>query len=58
MSENQGPFTKEEEEAKRAKALARDPAARWRMIQEMITWCEANMPPEKRRNRPRLPHQK
>ena len=32
-----GPFTKEEEELKRAKALARDPAKRWLMIQEMIT---------------------
>ena len=52
------PTTKAEEEAKRNRMLARDPVKRWKMIQEMITWCEANMPPEKRRNRPRMPHQK
>ncbi len=52
------PFTKEEEERKRAIAMQRDPAKRWRLIQEMITWAEANMKPEHRRNRPRQPHQK
>ncbi|MDD2710884.1 MAG: hypothetical protein PHV34_23135 [Verrucomicrobiae bacterium] len=30
-----------------------DPVARWKQIQEMIAWAEAQLPPEKRRNRPR-----
>lgn len=42
---------KEFEEAKRNRM--QDPVARWKQIQEMITWAEANLPPEKRRNRPR-----
>ena len=49
------PFSKEEEERKRDRVLARDPALRWKLIQEAITWAEANMPPEHRRNRPRQP---
>ena len=30
----------------------------WKIIQETITWAEANMPEHLRRNRPRQPHQK
>jgi hypothetical protein len=44
---------KTEEERKRD--LAYDPVARWLHIQQTITWAEANLPPEKRRNRPRQP---
>ena len=44
---------KAEEERKRE--LAYDPVARWLHIQQTITWAEANLPPEKRRNRPRQP---
>jgi len=44
---------KQIEERKRNQA--HDPVARWKQIQEMITWAEANLPPEKRRNRPRVP---
>ena len=55
---HQPPDRKEEEERKRDIAMQRDPAKRWRLIQEMITWAEANMKPEHRRNRPRQPHQK
>lgn len=40
------------EEAKRERAF--DPRERWRLIQETITWAEANMKPEFRRNRPRV----
>jgi hypothetical protein len=40
-----------QEELKRD--LAYDPVARWKHIQETITWAEANLAPEKRRNRPR-----
>jgi hypothetical protein len=42
---------KAREEAKRNRAY--DPALRWKHIQEMITWAEANLPPHLRRNRPR-----
>jgi hypothetical protein len=42
---------KQQEEKKRWKA--QNPAQRWLQIQEMIAWAEANLPPEKRRNRPR-----
>ena len=42
---------KKEEERKREAAY--DPAARWRHIQQTITWAEANLPPHLRRNRPR-----
>jgi hypothetical protein len=45
---------KEPEERKRDRAY--DPAQRWKHIQETITWAEANLPPELRRNRPRRPH--
>ena len=44
---------KRREEEKRDRAY--DPAERWRQIQETITWAEANLPPEQRRNRPRIP---
>ena len=44
---------KAEEERKRD--LAYDPVARWLHIQQTITWAEANLPLEKRRNRPRQP---
>ena len=40
------------EEEKRERAW--DPVTRWKAIQEMITWAEAQLPPEKRRNRPRV----
>lgn len=45
--------TKKFEETKREAAY--DPVQRWRHIQETITWAEANLPPEQRRNRPRVP---
>lgn len=38
----------------RKRDAASDPVKRWRQIQETITWAEANMPPEHRRNRPRV----
>lgn len=44
---------KRREEEKRERAW--DPAERWRLIQETITWAEAQLPPEQRRNRPRVP---
>jgi hypothetical protein len=43
---------KQREEEKRDRAW--DPVIRWNAIQEMITWAEAQLPPEKRRNRPRI----
>jgi hypothetical protein len=43
---------KAKEELKRERAY--DPALRWKHLQETITWAEANMPPELRRNRPRV----
>jgi hypothetical protein len=43
---------KAREEQKRDRAY--DPVKRWQHIQETITWAEANLPPEKRRNRPRV----
>ncbi len=52
------PLTKEEEERKRDAVLAKNPALRWRLLQEAIAFAEANTPPERRRNRPRLPHQR
>ena len=42
---------KQQEEAKRDRVY--DPVQRWRQIQETITWAEANLPPHRRRNRPR-----
>ncbi|NJK90881.1 MAG: hypothetical protein HC904_03005 [Blastochloris sp.] len=42
---------KAQEEKKRE--LAWDPAERWKVLQETITWAEAQLPPEQRRNRPR-----
>ena len=50
-------FTKEEERKREAYLLAH-PELRFKIIQESITWAEANMPEHLRRNRPRLPHQK
>ena len=47
------PNTKEQEEAKRDKAW--NPKERWKVLQENITWMEANHPPQKRRNRPCVP---
>lgn len=62
MSESTEPpaegFSKEEEERKREAYLLAHPALRWKIIQETITWAEANMPALLRRNRPRLPHQR
>jgi len=43
---------KQREEAKRDRMY--DPVLRWKHIQEMITWAEANMPAHLRRNRPRV----
>jgi hypothetical protein len=43
---------KQTEEAKRDRNY--DPVQRWKDIQEMITWAEANMPEHLRRNRPRV----
>ena len=42
---------KQREEEKRDRAF--DPVVRWRQIQATITWAEANLAPELRRNRPR-----
>jgi hypothetical protein len=42
---------KKSEEAKRDAAY--DPVARWRHLQQTITWAEQNMPVHLRRNRPR-----
>jgi hypothetical protein len=42
---------KAREEEKRERAW--DPVQRWKVIQETIAWAEAQLPPEKRRNRPR-----
>ncbi len=42
---------KANEERKRDAAYT--PAERWRLIQETISWAEANLPPHLRRNRPR-----
>ena len=42
---------KSAEERKRDAAY--DPVARWRHIQQTITWAEANLPFHLRRNRPR-----
>ena len=44
---------KKEEERKREAAY--DPVKRWRHIQQTITWAEENLPPDLRRNRPRVP---
>jgi len=44
---------KSSEERKRE--AAHDPVERWRHIQQTITWAEANLPPEQRRNRPHQP---
>ena len=43
---------KRREEQKRDRAY--DPVQRWLHIQQTITWAEANLPPEQRRNRPRV----
>ncbi len=40
------------EELKRERAYS--PLERWKAIQATITWAEANLPYEKRRNRPRV----
>jgi hypothetical protein len=44
---------KSSEELKRDRVY--DPVLRWRHIQQSIAWAEANLPPGKRRNRPRQP---
>jgi len=44
---------KSAEERKRDAAY--DPVARWRHIQQTITWAEANLPFHLRLNRPRRP---
>lgn len=44
--------TKLREEQKRDRAYGA--VQRWRHIQETITWAEANLPPARRRNRPRV----
>ena len=48
----EGPL-KREEERKRDRAY--DPLQRWLHIQATITWAEANLPLNLRRNRPRVP---
>jgi len=50
------PETKKNKETKRNRAY--DPVVRWKQIQAMITWAEANMPSHFRRNIPRGPRQK
>lgn len=44
---------KQAEERKRDAAY--DPVRRWAHVQATITWAEAQMPPHRRRNRPRRP---
>ncbi len=44
------PSLKQREEEKRERAS--DPVKRWKQIQSAITWAEANMKPEFRRNVP------
>jgi hypothetical protein len=39
----------------RKRETAYDPVARWQHIQQTIDWAEANLPPHRRRNRPRTP---
>jgi hypothetical protein len=46
------PNLKKREEEKRDRTY--DPVQRWRHLQETITWAEANLPPDRRRNRPRV----
>ncbi len=62
MSENSEPanrsFSKEEEERKREAYLMKHPALRWKMIQDSITFAEAQLPEHLKRNRPRQPHQR
>lgn len=43
---------KAREEAKRDRMY--DPVQRWKDFQDAITWMEANMPEDQRRNRPRV----
>ncbi len=47
--------TVQAEATKRERAF--DPAQRWKVLQETITWTEQQLRPEERRNRPRLPLQ-
>jgi len=42
---------KAREEAKRERMT--DPKQRWKQIEEMLTWAEAQLPPQLQRNRPR-----
>jgi hypothetical protein len=42
---------KRREEAKRQRA---QPPLTWQQIAEMLTWAEESIPPEQRRNRPRV----
>jgi hypothetical protein len=44
--------TKRREEEKRDRVI--DPVKQWKALQQMITWMEANLPYEQRRNRPRI----
>jgi hypothetical protein len=44
---------KAREQAKREAAW--NPAERWKLIQETISWAEASMKPQYRRNVPRMP---
>jgi hypothetical protein len=45
------PEEKAREEGKRDRN--HDPVERWKQLQATITWAEANLPPQQRRNRPR-----
>jgi hypothetical protein len=49
---NMDDFIRAEE---RKRDAAYDPVQRWQHIQHTITWAEANLPPDQRRNRPRTP---
>ncbi|HYF48004.1 MAG TPA: hypothetical protein VEJ63_01260 [Planctomycetota bacterium] len=57
MNENTAPSSKFEEERKRDAVMAQDSLKRWKLFLEGLEWAIANTPPEKRRNRPRRPHQ-
>ena len=50
MNEDDASRLKEREESKRSRVM--QPLS-WEQIEEMLTWAEAQLRPEERRNRPR-----
>jgi hypothetical protein len=51
MNDDEISELKRREEEKRQRAL---PPLTWQQIAEMLTWAESHVPPEQRRNRPRV----